>query len=83
MHFPKKSGRLSSAGPESSAFGRHCSANFQLILNCFIPNFKLKHEDSENIKTDLADTVVFKLHKIKQRNFVRTPGILLYLLTDF
>ena len=41
----------SSAGPNTLALGSHCSANFQPILDCFIPNFKLKYEDSENIKT--------------------------------
>ena len=37
------------AGPKILAFGSHCLANFQPILDCFIPNFKLKYEDSENI----------------------------------
>ena len=32
-------------------------------------NFKLKHEDSENIKADHANTVVFNLHQIKRREF--------------
>ena len=27
-------------------------ANFQLILDCFIANFKLKYEDSKHLKTD-------------------------------
>ena len=56
MHFSKKSGRLSSEGPDVLAFGSHCLAKFQPILNCFIPKFKLKYEDSENIKTDCADS---------------------------
>ena len=64
----EKSGRLSSAGPEILAFGSHCSAKFQPILDCFIPNFKLKYEDSENININYVDTVVFNLHQIKQRN---------------
>ena len=34
------------------AFGSHCSANFQPVLDCFIPKFKLKYDDSENMKTD-------------------------------
>ena len=55
----KKSGRLS---PEILAFGSHCSANFQLILDCFRPNFKLKYEYSENIETACLNTVVFNLH---------------------
>ena len=46
---------------------------FQQISDCFIPKFTLKYEDSANIKTDLVDTVVFNLHKIKQRNFFGTP----------
>ena len=29
-----------------------CSANFQPILDRSIPNFKVKYEDSENIKAD-------------------------------
>ena len=54
MNFLKKSGRLSSAGPEILAFVSHCSANFQPILDFFIPNFKLKYEDSGNIKYKLT-----------------------------
>ena len=49
-------------GPEILAFVSHCSANFQTILDCFIPNFKLRYEDSENIKADCA--VVFNLNQI-------------------
>ena len=67
-HISKKSGRLSPAGPEVLTFRSHCSAKFQPILDCLIPNFKLKYEDSENMKTDGVDTVVFNLHHIKQRN---------------
>ena len=48
--FRKKLVVCSSAGPKASV--SHCSANFQLILDCFIPNFKLMYEDSENIKAD-------------------------------
>ena len=44
-------------------------ANFQSILDCFIPNFKLKREGLENIKTDCVSTVVFNLHQIKRRAF--------------
>ena len=47
----------------------HCSANFQPILDCFIPNFKLKCKDSENIKADLVNTVVFSIHRIKRLAF--------------
>ena len=49
----------SSAGPKSLGFSSHCSANVQPILDCFIPDFKLNYEDSENIKADLVNTVVF------------------------
>ena len=38
------------------------SANIQPILDCFIPNVKLKYEDSENVKIDHVNTVVFNLH---------------------
>ena len=38
-----------------------------MILNCFTPNFKLKYEDSENMKADCLSTVVFNLHQIKRR----------------
>ena len=48
------------------AFSSHFSANFQPILHCFIPNFKLKYEDSENMK---ADRVSFNLHQMKRRAF--------------
>ena len=75
MHFSKKSGRLSSAGPEILAFVSHCSANSQLILDCFIPNFQLKYDDSDNTKADRVNTVVFNLHQIKRRAFFGTPGI--------
>ena len=29
-----------------------------------MPNFKLKNEDSENIKADCVDTVVLNLHHV-------------------
>ena len=35
-----------------------------------MPNFKLKHEDLENIKTDCVSTVAFHLHQIKRRAFI-------------
>ena len=44
------------------------SANFQPILDCFILNFKLRYDDSENIETDHVNAVVFSLNQIKQRN---------------
>ena len=75
MYFLKKSGLLSSARPEILAFSSHCLANFQTILDCFIPNFKLMYEDLENIKADCVNIVVSNLHKIKQRNSFETPGM--------
>ena len=69
VHFSKNLVVRSSAGPKILAFGSHCSANFQPILDCFIPDFKLKHEDSDNMKADRASTVVFNLHQIKRRAF--------------
>ena len=69
VHFSKKLGCLSSVGPDVLAFVSHCSANFQPILDCFIPNLKLKYEDPENMKADRVDTVVFNLRQIKSRVF--------------
>ena len=69
MHFSKKSGRLSSTGSEILTFGSHCLANFQPILDCFIPKFKLEYDDLENIKTDRVNVVVFNLHQIKRLKF--------------
>ena len=66
---------LSPVGPKILVFGNHCSAKFQLILDCFIPNFMLKNENSENIETDCVDTVVFKLHEIRQRKIFSAPSI--------
>ena len=63
--FSKKSGRLSSTGSEILTFGSHCSANFQPILDCFIPKFKLEYDNLGNIKTDGINTVNFNLHQIK------------------
>ena len=62
--------RLSPAGPKVLTFGSHCSGKFQPILYFFIPNFKLKYENSENIKTDFVDTVIFNLRQIKERNIL-------------
>ena len=42
--------------------------------DCFIPNFKLTYEDSENIKVDRVDTAVFNLHQIKRRAFFLGGG---------
>ena len=44
-------------------------AKFQSILDCFIPIFKLKYEDLENIKNDRVTTLVFNVHQIKCRAF--------------
>ena len=75
MNFSKKSGRLSSTGSE--IFGSHCSANFQPILDCFIPKFKLECDDLENIKADRVNAVVFDLHQIQRLKFVfGTPGMM-------
>ena len=63
----------SSAGAKILAFGSHCLANFRLILDSFIPNLKLKYEDSENIKADLVSIVVFNLHQIKRWAFWGHP----------
>ena len=65
----------SSAGPKILAFGSHSSANFQPILDCFISNFKLKCEDSENIKADRVNIVFFQLNQIKHQGVLGTPGI--------
>ena len=73
--FFEKFGRLSPAGPKVLAFGGHCSEKFQPILYCFITNFMLEYEDSENIKLYCVDTIVFNLHQIKQRNVFGTPDI--------
>ena len=55
----KKSNR--NANCKILAFGSHCLANFQSTLDCAIPNFKLKYEDSENVIVDRINTVVFNL----------------------
>ena len=60
-------------GSEILTFRSHYSANFQPILDCFIPKFKLKYNSSESIKTDRVDTVVFNLHQIKQLIFLGHP----------
>ena len=65
VHFSKTSSRLSSTGSEILTFGSHFSANFQPILDCFVPKFKLEYDDLENITTDSVNTVVFNLHQIK------------------
>ena len=52
----------SSAGAKILAFGSHCLANFQPILDCSILFFKMIYEDSENIKADCVSPVVVNLH---------------------
>ena len=74
MHFSKKSGRLSLTGSEILTSGSHCSANFQPILDSFIPKFKLEYDDLENIKADRVNAAVFNLHQIKRLKFFWTPG---------
>ena len=41
----------------------------QRTLDCFTPNFKLKYEEVENVKSDRVNTVVFNLRRIKRRAF--------------
>ena len=69
VHFLKKSGRLSSTGSEILTSGSHCSANFQPILDCFIPKSKLEYDELENIKNGSSNSVVFNLHQIKSLKF--------------
>ena len=61
----------SSEGPKILGFGSNSLENFQPILDCFIirPNFKLKYENSENIKADHLNTVIFNLRQTKCRAF--------------
>ena len=74
VRFSKKLDRLSSAGREIITFGSHCSTNFQPIWECFLPSFKMKYRDSENIKADHVKTVVFNfIHQIKHIDFFGTP----------
>ena len=40
-------------------------------------NFKLKYEDSENIRAGRVSTVIFNVHQIKRRAFFGTPGRML------
>ena len=59
-------------GFEILAFGSHCSANFQPILDCFSLKFKLKYDNLENIKADRVNRVVFNLYQISQSYFRET-----------
>ena len=63
VHFFEKSGHLSSTDSKILTFDSHCSANFQPILDCFIPKFKLEYDKLENIKTDYVNAVVFNLNQ--------------------
>ena len=79
VHFSENLVVCSSAGLKILTFSSHYSANFQTILDCFIPNFKLKYEDPENIKANSVSTVVLNLHQIKRLTiFFGTPGSLKY-----
>ena len=71
VHFSRKSGDLSSMGSKILTFGSHCSGNFQPILDCFIPKFKLEYYDLENTKTDCVNAVVFNLNQIKRLTLFR------------
>ena len=77
--FQKKLGRLSSTGSKISIFGSHWWVNFQQILDCFIPKFKLEYDDLESIITDRVNGVVFSLHQIKRLKlfFKGAPSMLL------
>ena len=50
----------------SLAIARKRLTEFGLLYT----NFKLKYENSENIKADQVNTVVFKLRQIKRRAFL-------------
>ena len=69
MRFSKIMGPSVFEGPKILAFGSNSMARFQSILDCFIPHFKLKCEDLENIKTNRVTTLAFNLHQIKPRAF--------------
>ena len=60
---------MSLSGPKILVFSSHSPANSQPILDCSIPNFKFKYENSENIKRDRVSTVIFNLHQIKRGAF--------------
>ena len=52
------------ATPEILAFDELLT-NFGLLYG----NFNFKYEDSENLKADRADAIIFNLHQIKHRAF--------------
>ena len=62
-------------GSEVLALGSYCSCSELFTdFGLFAPNFKLKYEDLENMKSVRVGTVVFSLHKIKDINLFGTPG---------
>ena len=69
LHFSRKSCCLSSGGPEIAGFHSHYSANFPPTLSWFISNVKLKYEDSDDIKTDRENTLIFNLHDKNRGTF--------------
>ena len=73
VHFPEISGRLSSAVPKILAFVSHFSGKFKPVLDCLVPSFKLKCQDSENINGDCVNVVVFNLRQIKRRAIFGHP----------
>ena len=75
VHFSEKSGPLSSAGPENLAFGRHCTVKFEPILDCFIPNFKLKYGESENFKKIVSIHSFSNYFESNRGSFYGIPGI--------
>ena len=84
IHFSGKSGRLSSTGSEILAFGSHFSANFQSILDCFLPKFKLKYDDLETIKGGRVNTVVFNFTSNQTvKVCFETPGITTSTVSEF
>ena len=52
------------------ALGYRGAFSFQPILDCFIRNSQLNYEDSDNIKADCVNTVIFNSHQIKLRAFI-------------
>ena len=75
MHFPKDLVVCSSVGREILAFGSHWLAKFQPILSCLIPNFKLKYEDSEDIRSRSCKCSRFQFASNQTSGvYVGTPG---------
>ena len=60
-------------GPEILAFGSHSSANFQPILDCFMLNFKLKYDNTKNIKEDRVNTIHSSFPQIKRGTLLGHP----------